>query len=71
MIHLINQLSLSTPVLTEETLNSIILTASAVKGQDGFLINPWLGLIGLGVLVVSGAVAVIREIEIEEEDVRR
>lgn len=36
-----------------------------------FIINPWLGLIGLGVLLVTGAIAVIREIQIEEEDGRK
>lgn len=70
MIHFINQLSLTSPVLTEETVKSITLAAESVQKQDGFMINPWLGLIGLGVLVISGAVAVIREIEIEEEDIR-
>ena len=45
-------------------------TAGLVQAarMDDFIINPWLALIALSVLVITGAVAVIREIEIEEED---
>ncbi|MAP95873.1 MAG: hypothetical protein CMK07_13060 [Ponticaulis sp.] len=59
-------------LLTEPTIGAgsqaaISLTA-AQGAENQFLINPWLGLIGLAALVLSGAIAVIREIQIEEED---
>ncbi|MFC6196457.1 hypothetical protein [Ponticaulis profundi] len=41
----------------------------AARASSDFLISPWLGLIGLAVLVVTGAVAVIHEIQVEKDDV--
>ncbi len=41
---------------------------AATQAGSHFLINPWLGLIGLSVLVITGAIAVIREIRIEDEE---
>lgn len=71
MIHIALPVSsTSAAQLASDALTSVTNSEAAMTGQDGFLINPWLGLIGLGVLVISGAVAVIREIEIEEEDIR-
>ena len=35
---------------------------------DDFIVSPWLGLIVLSIFVITGAIAVIREIQIEEED---
>ncbi len=49
-------------------LQSALLTSATGSAEPNLLMNPWVGLIGLGVLVLSGAVAVIREIQIEEED---
>mgnify|MGYP003136578516 CR=1 FL=1 len=63
-------LSATNPDVYASTINSITLTASAAT-EGHFLISPWLGLIGLGALVISGAVAVIREIQIEEEEEAR
>lgn len=43
--------------------------ASVVAASTGdFIIDPWLGIIGLGVLIVTGAIAVIREIRIEDKE---
>lgn len=41
---------------------------SASGAADHFLINPWIGIIVLCALVITGAVAVIREIRIEDEE---
>ena len=69
MIHTVANIStLSEPFLDLPALQSTLFTAAAAPGQPHLLMNPWLGLIGLGVLVLSGAIAVIREIQIEEED---
>ena len=63
--------------MTQTSSATLYQTASAVAdtlpaatrvdtAADSFLINPWLGLIGLCVLVVTGAIAVIYEIHVEE-----
>ena len=62
----LQSLSASNPQAYAQTVESITLTASSASPD--YLINPWMGLIGLAVLVISGAVAVVREILIEEED---
>lgn len=55
-----------------DPMNSLTLSAPGTSNAAGhFIINPWLGLIGLGILLVTGAIAVIREIQIEEEDGRK
>jgi len=43
-----------------------LMAAPAATGD--FIINPWLGIIGLCVLIVTGAIAVIREIQIEDRE---
>ena len=60
-------LSLSAPQAHAGPLDVLALTATATNASE-HLINPWLGLIGLGVLILSGAVSVVREILIEEEE---
>lgn len=46
-----------------------VSAATSNAGLDAqFIINPYLGLIGLCVLIITGAVAVIREIQIEDNE---
>ncbi|MAK62792.1 MAG: hypothetical protein CMK09_17625 [Ponticaulis sp.] len=69
MIHTAADIStISAPFLDMSILQSALLTSATGSAEPNLLMNPWVGLIGLGVLVLSGAVAVIREIQIEEED---
>lgn len=43
-------------------------TTSGAASSGGFIIDPWVGLIVLCVLVITGAIAVIREIRIEDDE---
>jgi len=61
-------LSAATQVSSDAVQSTALSSANGISDQSAFLINPWLDLIILGALVITGAVAVIREIEIEEQD---
>lgn len=61
--------SFDTTVFAASSLNAAPpANAEAASAAGQFIIDPWLGLIGLCVLVITGAIAVIREIRIEDDE---
>ena len=52
-----NTSSLSSPAIAE-----------TVSPATDYIVEPWVGLIILGVLLLTGVVAVIREIQVENQD---
>lgn len=55
-------------VLTTAAQATETTTSSGSASSGGFIVDPWVGLIVLCVLVITGAIAVIREIRIEDDE---
>ncbi len=62
------QLSEVTKTLLAQSSRFPVKMMAVAVGSGNFIIEPWLGLIGLSVLIITGAIAVVREIRIEEEE---
>ena len=68
MTHIIPPVSQDFQIFLVSASGAASGSSEAATATSHFLISPWLGLIILSVMVITGAIAVIREIQIEEDD---